>query len=66
MIGLANDSFLRAARGEPIARTPVWIMRQAGRVLPEYRLLRAKHSFLELAREPELCAEVTVQPDAGS
>ncbi|MGE5174911.1 MAG: uroporphyrinogen decarboxylase [Hyphomicrobiales bacterium] len=55
-------TFLRACRGEPIAETPIWIMRQAGRYLPEYRALREKHSFLEACTEPELCAEVTAQP----
>ena len=55
-------AFLRACRGEPIAQTPIWIMRQAGRYLPEYRALRETHSFLELCRVPELCAEVTAQP----
>ena len=55
-------SFLRACRGEPITETPIWIMRQAGRYLPEYRALREKHSFLELCTIPELCGEVTAQP----
>lgn len=55
-------TFLRACRNEPIAETPVWIMRQAGRYLPEYRALREKHSFLDVCRVPELCAEVTTQP----
>ena len=55
-------SFLRACRGEPNEQTPIWIMRQAGRYLPEYRALREKHSFLECCRVPELCAEVTAQP----
>jgi uroporphyrinogen decarboxylase len=55
-------SFLRACRGEPITETPIWIMRQAGRYLPEYRALREKHSFLEVCTVPELCAEVTAQP----
>lgn len=55
-------AFLRACRSEPMAQTPIWIMRQAGRYLPEYRAIREKHSFLELCRVPELCAEVTTQP----
>jgi uroporphyrinogen decarboxylase len=54
--------FLRACRGEPSPETPIWIMRQAGRYLPEYRALRERHSFLECCTVPELCAEVTVQP----
>ena len=59
---IANQSFLEACRGRRPARTPVWLMRQAGRYLPEYREIRSKVSFLELCRTPELCAEVTVQP----
>lgn len=53
---------LRALRGEATERTPVWLMRQAGRVLPEYLKVREKHSFLDVAQIPEVCAEVTVQP----
>src|SRR5712691_2535212 len=53
---------VRAARCEPVERTPVWFMRQAGRSLPEYRRLRERHSLFEIVAQPELCAEVTLQP----
>ena len=59
-----NDLLLRALRGESARRRPLWIMRQAGRYLPEYRTLRAAHSFEELCGTPELAAEVTLQPIA--
>lgn len=60
---LKNDLFLRAARGENVERPPVWLMRQAGRILPQYRALRAKLSgFKELVETPALAAEVTIQP----
>jgi uroporphyrinogen decarboxylase len=57
-----NDRFLRACRREPVDCTPVWIMRQAGRYLPEYRAVREKHTMLEAIRTPELAAELTLQP----
>jgi uroporphyrinogen decarboxylase len=62
-MSLKNDLILRAARGEKTERVPVWLMRQAGRILPEYRAVREKLSgFKELATTPELAAEVTIQP----
>ncbi|MEM9052759.1 MAG: uroporphyrinogen decarboxylase [Bacteroidota bacterium] len=63
MSALKNDLILRAARGEETERTPVWLMRQAGRILPEYRDVRASLSgFKELVETPERAAEVTIQP----
>jgi uroporphyrinogen decarboxylase len=60
---LKNDTFLRALRREPTDYTPIWLMRQAGRYLPEYQATRAKAgSFLALAKNPQLAAEVTLQP----
>jgi uroporphyrinogen decarboxylase len=59
---MAEPLLVRALRREPVERTPVWFMRQAGRSLPEYRTIRERHSFFEVAHTPELCAEVTLQP----
>src|ERR671931_1263366 len=53
---------VRAARREAFERTPVWFMRQAGRSLPEYRAIRERHGLFDVVRQPELCAEVTLQP----
>ncbi len=56
------NRFLLACGSQPVDRTPVWLMRQAGRYMPEYRALRERHSILEMIRSPELAAEVTLQP----
>ncbi len=57
-----NDTFLKACRGEPVPYTPIWIMRQAGRYLPEYHRVRRLGTFLDLCKTPERAAEVTIQP----
>lgn len=59
---LKNDNVLRAARGEPVDRVPVWVMRQAGRYLPEFQEVRKQHDFFTVCRTPELACEVTMQP----
>jgi uroporphyrinogen decarboxylase len=59
---VSEPLLVRAARREQVERTPVWFMRQAGRSLPEYRAIRERHAFFEVAGTPELCAEVTLQP----
>lgn len=57
-----RETFLSALRREPVARSPWWVMRQAGRYLPEYRAIRSGHAFLDMVRDPALAAEVTLQP----
>src|SRR6266545_5600482 len=61
-MSIANTRFMKACRLELADTTPVWFMRQAGRMLPEYRKVREKYTLMEVCRQPELCAEVTIQP----
>ena len=60
--GDMNTTFLKACKGEEVSYTPVWLMRQAGRYLPDYHKVRSKVTFLELCKAPEMAAEVTIQP----
>ena len=59
---LKNDLFLRALKGETVDRPPVWMMRQAGRYLPEFQEIKAKYDFFTRCQTPELASEITVQP----
>src|SRR6056300_1825130 len=59
---LKNDLYLRALKGETVERPPVWMMRQAGRYLPEFMEIKAKYDFFTRCRTPELASEITVQP----
>jgi len=59
---LKNNLLLQALKGEPTERAPVWMMRQAGRFLPEYRAIRSRYDFLTMVKTPEIAAEVTIQP----
>src|SRR6187397_3288835 len=57
---LHDSPFMRACRREPVPYTPIWLMRQAGRYMPEYREVRARTTFLDLCKNPQLCSEVMV------
>ena len=62
MSKLQNDLFIRACKQKSVERTPIWIMRQAGRYLPEYRAIRERYDFLTMCKSPEIAAEITIQP----
>src|SRR4051812_44083383 len=62
MSELKNDLLLKVLRGETVSRPPVWLMRQAGRYIPEYMKLRAKYDFFTRVETPELACEITLQP----
>src|SRR6201994_2952963 len=62
MSSTSSSTFIAACRRQPVPHTPIWVMRQAGRYLPEYRELRSKVDFESLTRKAELAAEVTLQP----
>src|SRR3954468_3695755 len=62
MAELKNDLMLRALKGEQVSRPPVWMMRQAGRYLPDYMKLRARYDFFTRVQTPELACEITLQP----
>src|SRR5258706_13452336 len=62
MTNLENDLLLRALKGENVERAPVWMMRQAGRYLPDYMKLKEKYSFFERVQTPELATAITIQP----
>ena len=59
---IKNDLFLRALKGKTVNRPPVWMMRQAGRYLPEFQEIKAKYDFFTRCQTPELASEITVQP----
>src|ERR1051325_8236647 len=61
-MAIEDSIFVKACKRQPTERTPIWIMRQAGRYLPEYRAIREKTDFLGLCKTPELASEITIQP----